>query len=146
MRLIRVPVGNTLNDKNKFVTEFLRVFPANPKEKIEEIWSRQVNAGVLQLIMDIDTGMITQVMRVAENGSTYWDLSSRFLNTIPIIYEFKPEDMPPPPLENGAIPSSFSGNTKVEYNIDELLDIISEKGYEELSDEQKTFLAKYSKK
>lgn len=145
MRLIRVPVGNTLNDKIKFVNEFLRVFPANTKEKIEEIWLRQVNAGVLQLIMDVETGMITQVMRVSENGSTYWDLSSRFLNTIPIIYEFKPEDMPPP-LENGNTTSTFSGNIKMEYNIDELLDIISEKGYEELSDEQKSFLAKYTKK
>ncbi len=146
MRLIRVPVGNTINDKNKFVSEFLRVFPANTKEKIEDIWNRQVSAGVLQMIMDIDTGVITQVMRVAENGTTYWDLSSRFLNTIPIIYEFKPEDVQQQSLENNQIQSNFVGNTRVDYNIDELLDIISEKGYDELSDDQKTFLARFSKK
>jgi hypothetical protein len=145
MKLIRVPLGSTLNDKTKFVSEFLRVFPLNTKGKIEDIWTRQVSAGVLQIIIDVETGFITQVMRISENGGTYWDLSSRFLNQIPLIYEFKLEDIPPP-LENGLIPSTFTANTKVEYNIDELLDIISEKGYAELSDEQKSFLAKFSKK
>lgn len=144
MKLIRVPLGSTLNDKTKFVSEFLRLFPANPKEKIEEIWVRQVSAGVLQIIIDVETGMITQVMRISENGGTYWDLSSRFLNQIPIIYEYVREENPP--MENGLLPSTFAANTKVEYNIDELLDIISEKGYNELSDEQKSFLAKFSKK
>ncbi len=144
MRVIRIPIGSTLNDKNRFVSEFIRIFPDNAKERVEEIWNRQVSAGVLQILMEVDTGIVSHVMRVNETGATFWELSSRFLNKIPLIYDFKHEENPQP--ENAIPQSTFTANTKSEYNIDTLLDIISEKGYETLSTEQKSFLAKYSKK
>ncbi len=144
MRVIRIPIGSTLNDKNRFVSEFIRVFPDNAKERVEEIWNRQVSAGVLQILMEVDTGIVSHVMRVNETGATFWELSSRFLNKIPLIYDFKQEENQQP--ENAIPQSTFTANTKSDYNIDTLLDIISEKGYETLSTEQKTFLAKYSKK
>ncbi len=144
MKIIRIPIGSTLDDKTKFISEFLRVFPSNSKEDVENIWKRQVAAGVLQMMVDIETGIVSHVMRVSENGATYWELSSRFLAKIPIIYDYKPEEHQLP--EHGIQASTFAGNTKVDYDIDDLLDIISEKGYETLSVEQKTFLAKYSKK
>jgi len=149
MRIIRIPLGSTLKDKEKFVTEFIRVFPANTKEKVEEIWNRQIIQGVLQIMLDVDTGIVTHVMRVGDNGTSFWELSSRFINKIPLIYDFNPEENPLPPqnLEEGGIQlSKFVVNTKTVYNIDELLDIITEKGYDKLSVEQKDFLAKYSKK
>jgi hypothetical protein len=144
MKIIRIPIGSTLDDKTKFINEFLRVFPSNSKEEVENIWKRQVAAGVLQMMVDIETGIVSHVMRVSENGTTYWELSSRFLSKIPIIYDYKPEENQLP--ENTLQASTFAVNTKVDYDIDDLLDIISEKGYETLSVEQKSFLAKYSKK
>ena len=144
MRIIRIPIGNTLNDRIKFVTEFLRVFPQNEQSKAEDIWNRQVQSGVLQMMIDVDTGIVTHVMRVGDNGSTFWELSSRFLSKIPLIYDFKNEENPP--MDNGMIQSNFAVNNKTAYVIDDLLDIISEKGYDNLSDDQKTFLVKFSKK
>jgi hypothetical protein len=141
MRIIRIPIGSTLNDKIKFIEEFLRVFPQNEQNKVEDIWNRQVQGGVLQMMIDVDTGVVTHVMRVGDNGLTFWELSSRFLNKIPLISDFRPEENPPMDVQQ-----SFNVNNKTEYIIDDLLDIISEKGYDNLSDDQKSFLVKFSKK
>jgi hypothetical protein len=147
MKLIRIPIGTTENDKNKFIDEFLRVFPNNSKETVEGIWNRQVSVGVLQIIMDVDTGTVTQVMRVNEKGGTYWELSSNYLKTITLIYDFKPEDNPTleNPNQENIQQSNYTANT-TPFNVDEILDIIIEKGYENLSKEHKTFLSKFSKK
>ncbi len=151
MRLIRIPIGTTLNDKNKFIEEFLRVFPNNSVETADGIWNRQVSVGVLQIIMDVDTGTVTQVMRVNESGGTYWELSSKYLKSITLIYDFKPEDgqttlETPVQNQENMQQSNYAVNQKPMYNVDDILDIIIEKGYENLSREQKSFLSKFSKK
>lgn len=151
MRLIRIPLGTTLNDKHNFISEFIRVFPNNTSNSAESIWVRQTSVGVLQIILDVDTGTVIQVMRVNETGNTYWELSSRYLKSIPIIYDFNPNDNDPHnkiPLDNESTQSNhtISNDTKPQYNIDDILEIITEKGYKKLTDDQKTFLAKYSKK
>ena len=51
-----------------------------------------------------------------------------------------------PVFENESTQQNYNYSSKKDYNIDDLLDIISEKGYKELSEEQKIFLNKYSKK
>jgi hypothetical protein len=141
MTSIRVPVGSTDKDRDKFIEEFLRVFPNNTYEKVLETWEKQSSMGVLQMIIDTQTGVITHIMRINNHGETFWELSSRFINKIPTIVNYDPNDYK---IEN--LTTSTNSNNTIDYNIDDILDFITENGYEKLTKDKKEFLAKYSKK
>lgn len=147
MKQIRIPIGSTKKDKEIFMREFLRVFPNNPPNKIEEMWHRHVDASAVMIILSLSDGYVCAVLRATPIGNS-WELSSRYLKDIPKIDEYFPEH-PDNDTMNGdnppQIPSNFNPKND-NFNIDVLLDLISEKGYESLTNEQKKFLAKFSKK
>lgn len=143
MKYIRIPLGLTDKDRDKFVKDFIRVFPDNTKEKAEDLWQRNVDIGTLQIILDLETGVTTHVQKISKDGVTRWELSSRFINNIPLIENYDPnKEVFANPILNNSNKKGF----KISYNIDDLLDIISEKGYDGLTAEQKDFLAKTNKK
>ena len=61
---------------------------------------------------------------------------------IPTIVNYDPNDYK---IEN-LTTSTNSNNNTIDYNIDDILDFITENGYEKLTKDKKEFLAKYSKK
>lgn len=150
MRLIRIPVGQTVSDKNEFVKEFLRVFPSNPKKHIEDIWERNTKASVLQIIMDVDTGFTIAIHRINEIGLSEWELSSRFIDPIPLIKDFVIEHN----KSNENMDNIYDQETNIEQksvkipknNVDDILDIIVKNGHGSLNDNQKSFLQRYKKK
>ena len=149
MILVRIPIGSTLKDKETFLTDFLKVFPSNPREVIEDIWNRQVSVGVAQIIMEVQPdgrGVITHVMKIGDGGLTYWQLSSNFLNKVPHIKDFKLEELQNQAYDNGLSQSNNSTLKKKEFVLDDILDFISEKGYDKLSQDEKDFLTKYNKR
>lgn len=147
MTSIRIPVGSTVKDKEDFVKEMLRVFPLNSKEKIESTWDRLFKIKTLLIIMDIETSEITHSMKIDSLGDTYWELSAKYIQSTKLIHDFKFDEV----NINYNLPnmSSTSQNikiNKVDYNVDEILDLITLHGYDKLSNEQKDFLNKMSTK
>ena len=149
MTSIRIPVGSTTKDKEAFVKEMLRVFPLNSIEKIESTWDRLFKIKTLLIIMNIETCEITHSMKIDSLGDTYWELSANFIQSNKLIQEFKIEEYDSKIQYNIPNMSSTYQNSKpvkIEYNVDDILDDISEFGYDKLSDDKKEFLNKMSTK
>lgn len=142
MNLIKIPVGYSKEDKKFYISEFMRVFPLNEKKFVADSWDRHYNAGVLLIILDTDSGNTIAALRLSTNSSSYWELHANFIKQVPNIKDFKPEETE---SYNNKRENNKNKNT-ISYNIDEILDLISIKGYEKLSEDQKEFLRKQSDK
>ena len=144
---VMIPIGNEEEHKQEFVDDFLSIFPNNSVEKIERQWEVFNKIGIIHVVYDVRVGKV--VFSKTVNGfGTQWEISSHLIKNISYVKNFKMPNKEE--LENTnsdgnmtddgkpAVDKSSTNTSK--YELDDLLKIISLKGYDNLSDEQKEFL------
>lgn len=151
---VRIPVGSNEEHREKYIEDYISLFPENEEEKISKQWFAFKRAGILQIVFDIRTGEAVLSMVSTQLG-TKWDISNKLLKSIKGIQEFEYpeigdiEDMGmATSKEMGyseyAISKKNGANANT-YDVDALLDIISIDGYNALSSPQKDFLKNLKK-
>lgn len=159
LKLIRIPIGNSDQDKENFVEKLTEVYPQNSEEKLGNVWSEYTTRGILQILLDIETAVIVATMS-AMPGGTYWQLSADFLHDVPHIDKFLEDPSTVYNVKNSKVNPKYSNKmeSKTDFDMDEILDEIAENttndkngnvvvnGYDILSQNKKDFLKTYSEK
>ncbi len=133
-------IGQQEKDKKRFAQEMMRVFPNNDEKRWIEDWKRYSYNGVLQVVMNVEEGVVVAIMKAIENDTT-WELSSRFIGSMQEIAKFDPSEMVSGGGNNGFTSNGFVGN-KPQFVLDDILNEVIEKGHDSLSQAKKDFLAK----
>ena len=96
------------------------------------MWSTFVGKNITTIIVDTNDGVVVATLST-HTGRQEWGLSGDFLSKIPNINDYDPLD-------------PTNDETTNDFNLDQILSLISDNGYESLTKEQKIFLDKESKK
>ncbi len=152
---VRIPIGSNDEHKEKYIEDYISLFPENEEEKIGKQWKIFKRIGILQVVFDIRTGEAVLTMTSTQLG-TKWDVSANILREIKGINDFDYPEMGNP--SEGMIPNnepkemgyseyalSRKEDNTVRYEVDELLDIISSDGYNSLTNNQKVYLKNLKK-
>jgi len=147
---VMIPVGFKEEHKELFVENCNKINPSNDYKLFISKWEMLVQRNVLQVVLDVRTGATVCSMVSAQFG-TFWQLTNNVIKEITNIKNYTPlteEEMDSPEgmyyneYQNGR-PNQVS---KVpSYNVDDILDKISESGYPSLSEDEKSFLANLKK-
>lgn len=154
--LIRIPIGNTDEDKDTFVDRLIEIYPGTSVENFENLWSRWSKEGVLQILLDVEKRAIMGTMSSSHLVGTFWQLSSDFLNTVPhvdkfledpsMIYENESNSDSNSKSNPNSNSNSNSKNKKMTFELNAILDEIAEIGFDNLSKHKQDFLKKESER
>jgi hypothetical protein len=148
---VMIPVGFKEEHKEAFVENCNKINPTNDDKLLISKWEMLVQRNVLQVVLDVRTGATVCSMVSAQFG-TFWQLTNNVIKEITNIKNYTPlteEEMESPEgmyyneYQNG-IANKASKKTPT-YNVDDILDKISESGYPSLSVDEKDFLASLKK-
>ena len=157
MRLVRVPIGSTEEDMETFVDNILEIYPNNKPKQVENMWLEYCKRGVLQFMMNLNNSMVISVMvntQILVNNKitnkTEWQMTGEFLHNVPTVEKFL-ED--PYVYEEGEEDDDFGVNhleesnykpnhktTKLDFNLNDVLDELAICGFDELSKEKQEYL------
>lgn len=144
LKLIRIPVGNSEEDKNNFIDKLLEIYPQNTPDKLEPVWDNYTKRSILQILLNVETSEIVATMSANYTG-TFWQLTADFLNNIPHVDEFL-KDPSTVYKVGGPNPNPKYVKPTTDFDIDDILDEIAEIGYDDLSQPKKDFLKEISNK
>ena len=146
LKLIRIPIGNSEEDRETFMDNLKEIYPNNDSEKMGAVWDNYIIRGILQILLDVETSVIIATMSAdARTAVTYWQLSGDFLNQIPHVDGFLEDPTVIYNVENGKVNPKFK-KPETNFKLDNILDEIAENVYDDLSTAKKDFLNKYSNK
>lgn len=148
---VMIPVGFKEEHKEAFVENCNKINPANDEKLLISKWEMLVQRNVLQVVLDVRTGATVCSMVSAQFG-TFWQLTNNVIKEITNIKNYTPLTEEELNASEGIeFNPSYSVNTnrKVNnaprYDVDDILDKISESGYPSLSEDEKNFLASLKK-
>ena len=146
LKLIRIPIGNSEEDRQIFMDNLKEIYPNNDSEKMGAVWDNYVIRGILQILLDVETSIIIATMSAdVRTAITYWQLSGDFLKKIPHVDGFLEDPTVIYNVENGKVNPKFKKPETV-FDLDKILVEIATHGYDDLSDAKKEFLNKYNNK
>jgi len=150
--LVRIPVGNTKENREEYIENVSRIFPNNEMKKFEDQCDLYSMKGILQIMIDVRYGVVLFTMRChPHTGLSEWQIASDFLKSINHAkdYEIPTQednyDYPDPDGESSGIIDNGEGgfahmDTTPMFDVDVLLSMIAQTGYESLNDDEKEFL------
>jgi hypothetical protein len=145
-----IPIGFKQEHKDAFVEYCNKINPNNDDRLLESKWEMLVKSNVLQIVIDIRTGVTVCSMTSAQMG-TSWQLSKDVINSITNIKNYKPlseEEMARDEMHYNEYNSGdieTDGGFRLDYDVDDILDKISASGYPSLSEGEKEYLASLKK-
>ena len=149
---VMIPVGFKEEHRELFVENCNKVNPSNDEKLLISKWEMLVQRNVLQVVLDVRTGATVCSMVSAQFG-TFWQLTNNVIKEITNIKNYTPlteeemnsaEAMHYKEYQNGGVTKKEVSNSP-RYDVDDILDKISESGYPSLSEDEKGFLASLKK-
>ena len=146
---VMIPIGFKEEHREAFVEYCNKINPNNDSKLLESKWEMLVKRNVLQIVIDVRTGNTVCSMTSAQMG-TSWQLSKDIIKSITNIKNYTPlseeemmrDEMHYNEYNTGEI---NDGGFSIEYDVDDILDKISESGYPSLSEGEKEYLASLKK-
>jgi hypothetical protein len=94
MKLVRAIIGTTIEDRDNFVNDFLRLFPDLNTEALSDRWRQYSMVGVMQILINLENGEVVSVQEtvMVDQYTNYmeWKFTMNFVRFIP---QFKDEKL-----------------------------------------------------
>jgi hypothetical protein len=125
----------------------MEIYPEASPDKIGIMWDTYCSKGIIQLLLDLDENQVVATS-ISINYQTYWQLNSEFHKKIPSISKYIAGDS-----ETLSI-KEYTGNqvqkedvelspSEIQERLDQILDEITEKGFDGLSKDKQKFLQQF---
>lgn len=153
---IRMPVGSSQEDKEKFIEKMGELLPEMTKPKSITLWTRYKTHGIAQVVYELPLGLEVAYMKLSSNindpynmSQQYWEFNGDYVSKMPNMMNLSREEFNELQEQSIGIatkePTTIESNLPLLNKLEPIFEKIIQSGYNSLNSKELDIINKAKK-